>query len=49
VGLPGIIYVEADQLDGIGDVRVGEPQLLEGPDETRVLNQISNRRLGLGG
>jgi hypothetical protein len=31
VGLPGIIHVEADLLDGVGDVGAGEHQVLEGP------------------
>jgi hypothetical protein len=31
VGLPGIMYVEADLLDGVGDVGASEHQVLEGP------------------
>jgi hypothetical protein len=41
--------VEADLLDGVGEVRVGECQVLEGPDEDPEVSRISNRKLGLGG
>jgi hypothetical protein len=36
VGLPWIMHVEADLLDGVGDVEAGERQVLEGP--ARLLN-----------
>jgi hypothetical protein len=39
-----IMHVKADLLDGAGNVRVGERQVLEGPSEAPVLSQISNRR-----
>jgi hypothetical protein len=29
VGLPWIMHVESDLLDGVGDARVGERQVLE--------------------
>jgi hypothetical protein len=31
VGLPGIMHVEADQLDGIGDVRAGDIRYWRAP------------------
>jgi hypothetical protein len=40
VGLPGIMHMEADVLDGIGDVREGKCQVLEGPDEALLLSRI---------
>jgi hypothetical protein len=48
VRLPGIMHVEADLLDGVGDVGVGERQVLEEPCEAPELSQISNRRPGSG-
>jgi hypothetical protein len=36
VRLLGIVHMEADQMDGVGDVGVGERQVLEGP--ARLLN-----------
>jgi hypothetical protein len=36
--------METDLLDGVGDVRAGECQVLEGPDEAPKLSRISNRR-----
>jgi hypothetical protein len=49
VELPRIMHVEADLLDGIGDVGVGEHQVLEGPDEAPQVSRISNRRPRLSG
>jgi hypothetical protein len=49
VGLLVIVHVEADLLDGVGDVRVGECQVLEGPNEAPKLSRINNWRLRLGG
>jgi hypothetical protein len=49
VGLPWTIHVEADLLDGVCDVRAGERQVLEGPDEAPEVSRISNRRPGLSG
>jgi hypothetical protein len=43
------MHVEADLLDGVGDVGAGERQVLEGPGEAPELSRISNRRPGLGG
>jgi hypothetical protein len=48
VRLPGIMHVEVDLLDDVGDVRMGERQVLEGPSKAPEVNQISNRRPGLG-
>jgi hypothetical protein len=36
--------MEADLLDGVGDVRVGERQVLEGPGEAPELSRIGNMR-----
>jgi hypothetical protein len=41
--------VEADLLDRVGEVRAGERQVLEGPDEAPEVSRITNRRPGLGG
>jgi hypothetical protein len=49
VGLLWIMHVKADLLDSIGDVRTGEHQVLEGPDEAPKVSRIGNRRHGLGG
>jgi hypothetical protein len=49
VGLPRILHVEADLLDGICVVGAGERQVLEGPSEAPEVSQISNRRPRLGG
>jgi hypothetical protein len=43
------MHVEADLLDGVGDVGAGERQVLEGPDEAPEVSRISNRRPGFGG
>jgi hypothetical protein len=43
------MHVEADLLDGVGDVGAGECQVLEGPGEAPEVSRISNRRPGLGG
>jgi hypothetical protein len=42
-----IMHVEADLLNGVGNVGAGERQVLEGPDEAPEVSQISNMRLGL--
>jgi hypothetical protein len=49
VGLPWIMHVEADLLDDIEVVGVGERQVLEGPDEAPEVSRISNRRPVVGG
>jgi hypothetical protein len=49
VGLPWIMHVEADLLDDVGDVGVGERQVPEGPIKAHKVSRISNRRLGLDG
>jgi hypothetical protein len=38
------MYVEADLLDDVVNVGVGEHQILEGSSEAPELSQISNRR-----
>jgi hypothetical protein len=38
------MHVEADLLDGIVDIGVGERQVLEGPSEAPEVSQISNKR-----
>jgi hypothetical protein len=43
------MHVEADLLDGVGEVVAGERQVLEGSSEAPKVSQISNRRLGLSG
>jgi hypothetical protein len=43
------MHVEANLLDGVGDVGMGECQVLEGPGEAPEVSQISNRSLGGGG
>jgi hypothetical protein len=43
------MHVEADLLDGVGDVGVGERQVLKGPGEVPEMSRISNRRSGLNG
>jgi hypothetical protein len=49
VGLPWIMHVEADLLNGVGDVGVGECHVLEGTGEAPEVSQNSNRRPKLGG
>jgi hypothetical protein len=49
VGLPEIMHVEANLLDGVGDVGAGEHQVLEGPIEAPKVSRISNRWPQLGG
>jgi hypothetical protein len=44
VGLQWIMHVEADLLDGVGEVGVGECQVLEGSSEAPEVPRISNRR-----
>jgi hypothetical protein len=40
--------VEADLLDGVGEVGACKRQLLEGPSEAPDVSRINNRRPGLG-
>jgi hypothetical protein len=49
VRLSGIMHMKANLLDVIGDVGVGECQVLEGPSEAPELSRISNRRPESGG
>jgi hypothetical protein len=42
------MHMQSDLLDDIGDVGVGECQVLEGPSEAPKLSQISNMRRGSG-
>jgi hypothetical protein len=44
VGLSWIMHVETNLLDGVGDIGVGERQILEGPSEAPEVSWISNRR-----
>jgi hypothetical protein len=41
------MYMEADLLDGVGDIGTGERQVLKGPGEAPKLSRISNRRTSL--
>jgi hypothetical protein len=43
------MHVEADLLDSVGDVGVGERQVLEGPNEAPEVSRISNKRPELDG
>jgi hypothetical protein len=43
------MHVEADLMDGVGEVRAGERQVLEGSGEAHEVSRISNRRPGLDG
>jgi hypothetical protein len=43
------MHVEADLLDDVCDIGVGERQVLEGPDEATEVSWISNRKSGLSG
>jgi hypothetical protein len=45
----GIMHMKANLLVGIGDVGVGECQVLEGLNEAPELSRISNRRPRSGG
>jgi hypothetical protein len=45
----GIMHMKTSLLDGVGDVKAGERQVLEGPGEAPKLSQISNRRPESGG
>jgi hypothetical protein len=49
VGLPEIMHVQADLLDGIGDVGVGERQVLEDPSEAPEVSRMNNKRPKLDG
>jgi hypothetical protein len=43
------MHVDADLLDGAGNIGTSERQVLEGPSEVPKVTQINNRRLGLSG
>jgi hypothetical protein len=43
------MHVEADLLDGVGEVEAGERQVLEGSGKAPEASRISNRRLRLNG
>jgi hypothetical protein len=49
VGFLGIVHVEADLLDDVGDVGAGERQVLEGPSKAPEVSRISNKRPRLSG
>ena len=42
VRLPGIMHVKTDLLNGIGEIRPGEGQVLQGTGETPVGSRISH-------
>jgi hypothetical protein len=43
------MHMKINLLDGVGIIRAGEHQVLEGPGEAPELSWISNRRLRSGG
>jgi hypothetical protein len=49
VRLPKIMHMKANLLDGVGDIGVGEHQVLEGVSEAPELGRISNKRPRSGG
>lgn len=49
VGLPWVMHMKADLLDGVGDVETGERQVLKGPDEAPLLSWIGNGGARSGG
>jgi hypothetical protein len=49
VRLPGIVHMKANLMYGIGDVEVGDRQVLQGPGEAPELSRIRNRRPKRGG
>jgi hypothetical protein len=44
-----IMHVKTHLLNGVGDVRVHEGEVLESPDETPVLSRVGHWRAGGGG
>jgi hypothetical protein len=48
VGLAGIMHVEADLLDAVGDIRAGECRVLENYSKSPEVSRIINRRPRLG-
>src|SRR6185312_13342046 len=42
VRLPGIMHVKTDQLNGIGEIRLGEGEVLQGTGEAPVGSRISH-------
>jgi hypothetical protein len=47
--LPRGVHMEAHLLDSIGDVRMGEDEVLQGPSKTTIASWISHRRAVVGG
>jgi hypothetical protein len=43
MGLTGVVHVEAHLLDRVGDVKLGEDQVLERPDQAVVGNRVADR------
>jgi hypothetical protein len=43
VNFPGIMHVQADLLDSIGDVRPGECEILESTSKTAISSRVFNR------
>jgi hypothetical protein len=48
VRFPRVVHVEAHLLDGVGDVRPGEDEVLKCPDSTSVASQIEDQVVGHG-
>lgn len=47
--LPRSVHMKAHLLDGIGDVRAGEDEVLQSPGKTLIAGRINHRRAGVGG
>jgi hypothetical protein len=43
MGLTGVLYVEAHLLDRVGNVRAGEGEVLEGPNQAAVGSRVADR------
>jgi hypothetical protein len=41
-----VVHVKTHLLNGVGDVRAREGDVLESPSETSVLSQVGHRRAG---
>jgi hypothetical protein len=42
-----IMHVQADLLNGVGDVRPGDGQILQAASEIAILRRIGDRRTGI--
>jgi hypothetical protein len=47
--LAQIVHVKAHLLNGVGDIRAREGEVLESPDETLILSWVGHGRAGGGG